>query len=61
MKRIVFKVGSSVLADATSIAKERMLNLVSLIVEARKGYSCVIRGSRCRIYSSTIKQKCSYK
>jgi len=31
MKRIVFKVGSSVLTETTDIAKERMLNLVSLI------------------------------
>ncbi|MCO4844717.1 MAG: glutamate 5-kinase [Sulfurovum sp.] len=42
MKRIVFKVGSSVLTDTTSIAKERMLNLVSLIVEARKKYEVIL-------------------
>lgn len=35
-KRIVIKVGSSVLTNTKDIAKERMLNLVSLIVEARK-------------------------
>ena len=36
LKRVVFKVGSSVLTETTSIAKERMLNLVSLIVEVQK-------------------------
>ena len=45
MKRIVIKVGSSVLADTTSIAKERMLNLVSLIVEARKKYEVILVSS----------------
>lgn len=42
MKRIVFKVGSSVLTDTNSIAKERMLNLVSLIVEVQKKYEVVL-------------------
>jgi len=42
MKRIVFKVGSSVLTDTENIAKERMLNLVSLIVEARKKYEVIL-------------------
>lgn len=45
MKRIVIKVGSSVLTDRTSIAKERMLNLVSLIVEARKKYEVILVSS----------------
>ena len=36
MKRIVIKVGSSVLTETTNIAEERMLHLVSLITEARK-------------------------
>ena len=45
MKRIVFKVGSSVLTDTESIAKERMLNLVSLIVEARKKYEVILVSS----------------
>lgn len=42
MKRVVFKVGSSVLTDETNIAKERMLNLVSLIVETRKKYDVIL-------------------
>jgi len=42
MKRIVFKVGSSVLTDIDDIAKERMLNLVSLIAEARKEYEVIL-------------------
>ncbi len=42
MKRIVFKVGSSVLTEITDIAKERMLNLVSLITEARKKYEVIL-------------------
>lgn len=45
MKRIVFKVGSSVLTETTTIAKERMLNLVSLIAEARKKYEVVLVSS----------------
>ncbi|MGB5505390.1 MAG: glutamate 5-kinase [Sulfurovum sp.] len=45
MKRIVFKVGSSVLTDTKSIAKQRMLNLVSLIVEARKKYEVILVSS----------------
>jgi glutamate 5-kinase len=36
MKRIVIKVGTSVLIDDGHIANERMLNLVSLIVDLRK-------------------------
>ncbi|QOY54378.1 glutamate 5-kinase [Candidatus Sulfurimonas marisnigri] len=42
MKRIVFKVGSSVLTETNFIAKERMLNLVSLIVEVQKKYEVVL-------------------
>jgi len=42
MKRIVIKVGSSVLTETDDIAKERMLNLVSLIVEARKKYEVIL-------------------
>lgn len=42
MKRIVIKVGSSVLAETKDIAKERMLNLVTLIVEARKKYEVIL-------------------
>jgi len=42
MKRIVIKVGSSVLTNKTNIAKERMLNLVGLIAEARKKYEVIL-------------------
>jgi glutamate 5-kinase len=42
MKRIVVKVGSSVLIDDTNIAKERMLNLVSLIVDLRKKHEVIL-------------------
>jgi glutamate 5-kinase len=42
VKRIVIKVGSSVLTETTSIAKERMLNLASLIAEARKKYEVIL-------------------
>lgn len=42
MKRIVFKVGSSVLTNLDDIAKERMLNLVSLITQARKKYEVIL-------------------
>jgi len=45
VKRIVFKVGSSVLAETTDIAKERMLNLVSLLAEARKKYEVILVSS----------------
>lgn len=45
MKRIVFKVGSSVLTETESVAKERMLNLVALIAEARKEYEVVLVSS----------------
>ncbi|CAA6822558.1 MAG: Glutamate 5-kinase (EC [uncultured Sulfurovum sp.] len=45
MKRIVFKVGSSVLTETTKIAKERMMNLVTLIAETRKKYEVVLVSS----------------
>ena len=45
MKRIVIKVGSSVLTETTKIAKERMLNLVSLIAEVRKKYEVILVSS----------------
>ncbi|MDA3908822.1 MAG: glutamate 5-kinase [Sulfurimonas sp.] len=45
MKRIVIKVGSSVLTSTTDIAKGRMLNLVGLIVEARKKYEVILVSS----------------
>jgi len=45
VKRIVIKVGSSVLTETTSIAKERMLNLASLIAEARKKYEVILVSS----------------
>ncbi|MFT7005029.1 MAG: glutamate 5-kinase [Sulfurimonas sp.] len=45
MKRIVIKVGSSVLTNKTDMAKERMLNLVGLIAEARKKYEVILVSS----------------
>jgi len=42
IKRIVIKVGSSVLTEITDIAKERMLNLASLIAEAKKQYEVIL-------------------
>ncbi len=42
MKRIVIKVGSSVLIEGDNIASERMLNLVSLIVQLRKKYEVIL-------------------
>jgi len=42
MKRIVIKVGSSVLIDNGHIANERMLNLVSLIVDLRKKHEVIL-------------------
>jgi len=41
-KRVVLKVGSSVLTEKSLIAKERMLNLVSLIVKLRKRYEVIL-------------------
>jgi len=45
VKRIVIKVGSSVLTETTSIAKQRMLNLVGLIAEARERYEVILVSS----------------
>jgi len=45
LKRIVLKVGSSVLTETSNIAKERMLNLVSFIAEARKKYELILVSS----------------
>lgn len=42
MKRIVIKVGSAVLTENNQIAKERMLNLVSLIASLEKQYDIVL-------------------
>lgn len=44
-KRIVLKVGTSVLTENREIAKERMLNLVSFIVQLRKKYEVVLVSS----------------
>ena len=41
----MFKVGSSVLTETTSIAKERMMNLVTLIAQTRKKYEVVLVSS----------------
>lgn len=43
--KIVIKVGTSVLTDGDSINKERMLNLVSLIVDLRKDNEVVLVSS----------------
>ena len=45
MQRITLKVGSSVLTDNNAIAKERMLNLVSLINTLKKRYEVVLVSS----------------
>ncbi|MEA1915930.1 MAG: glutamate 5-kinase [Campylobacterota bacterium] len=45
MKRIVIKVGSAVLTQENNIAKERMLNLVSLIAEVKKKYDVILVSS----------------
>ncbi|MGB5965165.1 MAG: glutamate 5-kinase [Sulfurimonadaceae bacterium] len=42
MKRIVIKVGSAVLTEHNHIAKERMLNLVTLIATLRKKYDVIL-------------------
>ena len=41
-KRIVFKVGSGVITESNEIAKERMLNLVSFLVEVRKHHEVML-------------------
>ncbi|MDH3327363.1 MAG: glutamate 5-kinase [Gammaproteobacteria bacterium] len=45
MKRITLKVGSSVLTENNAIAKERMLNLVSLIVRLQAHYEVILVSS----------------
>ena len=42
MQRIVIKVGSAVLTENNMIAKERMLNLVTLIAKLKKKYDVVL-------------------
>lgn len=41
-KRLVIKVGSAVLTQNNEIAKERMLNLVSMIAELKKRYDVIL-------------------
>ena len=45
MKRIVIKVGSSVLTEPDGIAKKRMINLASLIAELRENYEVILVSS----------------
>jgi glutamate 5-kinase len=45
MKRIVIKVGSAVLTQKDSVAKERMQNLVNLIVELKPKYEVILVSS----------------
>lgn len=42
MQRVVIKVGSAVLTDKNHIAKERMLNLVTLIAKLKNKYDVVL-------------------
>ncbi len=42
MKRIVIKVGSAVLTEKNEIAKERMLNLVTLVAHLKKKYHVIL-------------------
>lgn len=42
MQRIVIKVGSGVLTENNTIAKERMLNLVALIAKLQKRYEVIL-------------------
>lgn len=42
MQRVVIKVGSAVLTDKNHIAKERMLNLVTLIAKLKSKYQVVL-------------------
>lgn len=42
MQRVVIKVGSAVLTDKNHIAKERMLNLVSLIAKLKEKFDVVL-------------------
>ena len=41
-KRIVIKVGTAVLTDNNNIAKERMMNLVTLIANLKKTYDVIL-------------------
>lgn len=41
-KRIVFKVGSGVITESHEIAKERMLNLVTLLTKVKKHYDVIL-------------------
>jgi glutamate 5-kinase len=45
MKRIVIKVGSGILTENNGIAKERMLNLVTLIAKLQKEYEIILVSS----------------
>jgi glutamate 5-kinase len=45
MQRIVIKVGSAVLTQNNKIAKERMLNLVTLIAKLKKKYDVILVSS----------------
>lgn len=42
MKRIVIKVGTAVLTENNNIAKERMMNLVTLIANLKKTYNVIL-------------------
>lgn len=42
MKRIVIKVGTAVLTENNNIAKERMMNLVTLIANLKKTYDVIL-------------------
>lgn len=42
MQRIVIKVGSAVLTDNNKIAKERMIDLISLIAKLKKRYDVIL-------------------
>ncbi len=42
MQRVVIKVGSAVLTEKNNIAKERMLNLVTLIAKLRSRYKVIL-------------------
>lgn len=45
MKRIVIKVGTHVLSEQNRLAKQRILNLVELIVELKKRYEIILVSS----------------
>jgi len=54
MKRIVLKVGSSVLTEYDQIALERMRNLVSLIAELKEHYEVILVSSGAVAAGNTI-------